>query len=136
MKILNSNLKIELLSHPAQAEGLLYIYIYIYIYIYMCVCVCVLLIAFLCKFRWELHKNAMSHIEESWKQYPTKQQLYCHPPPIFKSIQIRQTRHTGHCWRSKNEHISDILLWTPSQGRVCVGWPTRTCLHQIYRHRM
>ena len=35
-------------------------------------------------------------------------------PPITKSIQVRQTRHAGHHWRSRNELISDILLWTPT----------------------
>ena len=52
-------------------------------------------------------------------------------PPISKTIQIWQTRHAGHCWRSKNELISDILLWTPSHGCACVGWPTRIYLQQL-----
>ena len=46
----------------------------------------------------------------SWRQYPTKQQLYGHLPPIMETIQIRWTRHAGHCWRSKDELISDVLL--------------------------
>ena len=36
----------------------------------------------------------------------------------------------GHCRRSKNELISDVLLWTPSHGCASVGWPTRTYLQQ------
>ena len=36
-------------------------------------------------------------LNKSWKQHPTKQQLYCHLPPISKTIQIRWTRHAGHC---------------------------------------
>ena len=51
-------------------------------------------------------------LNKSWRQHPTKQQLYCHLPLITKSIQVRQTRYLGHCWRSKDELISDILLWT------------------------
>ena len=27
-------------------------------------------------------------------------------------------RHAGHCWRSKDELISDVLLWTPTYGRA------------------
>ena len=46
--------------------------------------------------------------------------------PISKTIKIRRTRHGGHCWRSRSELISDILQWTPSQGRAGVGRPART----------
>ena len=49
-------------------------------------------------------------LKMSWKQYSTKQQLYGHLPPITKNIQVRRTRHAGHCWRSRNELISDVLL--------------------------
>ena len=52
-------------------------------------------------------------LNKSWRQHPTKQQLYGHLPPISKTIEIRRTRHAGHCWRSKDELISDVLLWTP-----------------------
>ena len=62
-------------------------------------------------------------LNKSWKQHPTKQQLYGRLPPISKTIQIRRTRHAGHCWRSKNELISDVLQWTPSHGHVFVGRP-------------
>ena len=34
--------------------------------------------------------------------------------------------HVGHCWRSGDELISDILLWTPSHGRAKAGRPART----------
>ena len=66
---------------------------------------------------------------KSWKQHPTKQQLYDHL--ISKTIQRRRKRHAGHCWRSKDKLISDILLWTPSQGRASVGWPTRNYQQQL-----
>ena len=54
-------------------------------------------------------------LNKSWKQHPTKQQLFGHQHPISRTIQIRRTRHAGHCWRSKNGPISDVVLWTPSQ---------------------
>ena len=60
-------------------------------------------------------------LNKSWKQHLTKQLLYGHSPPISKTIQIRRTRHAEHCWKSKNELISDVLLWTPSHGRASVG---------------
>ena len=52
-------------------------------------------------------------LSKSWRQHPTKHQLYGHLPPITKTIQVRRTRHAGYCWRSKDELISDVLLWTP-----------------------
>ena len=52
-------------------------------------------------------------LNKSWRQYPTRHQLYAHLPPITKTIQARRTRHAGHCWRSKDELITDVLLWTP-----------------------
>ena len=68
-------------------------------------------------------------LNKSWKQHPTKQQLYGHLPPISKTIQIRQTRPAGHCWRSKDELKSDVLLWTPPHG--CARPPTKTYLKQL-----
>ena len=52
-------------------------------------------------------------LNKSWRQHPTRHQLYGHLPPITKTIQVRRTRHPGHCWRCKDELISDVLLWTP-----------------------
>ena len=56
---------------------------------------------------------------KSWQQHPTRRQLYGHLPPITKTIQARRTRHAGHCWRSKDEIVSDVLLWTPAYGPFC-----------------
>ena len=70
-------------------------------------------------------------LNRSWRQHPTNQHLYCHLPPITKTIQIRQTRHTGYCWRSRNELISDVLLWTPSHGWEKAGRPGRTYIQQL-----
>ena len=52
-------------------------------------------------------------LNESWQQHPTRHKLYSHLLPITKTIQARRTRHAGHCWRSKDELISDVLLWPP-----------------------
>ena len=60
---------------------------------------------------------------KSWRQHPTKHQLYGHLPPITKTIQDRRSRHAGHCWRSRDELISDVLLWTPTYGRAKAGQP-------------
>ena len=64
-----------------------------------------------------------------WWQHPTKHQLYGHLPPITKIIQVRRTRHKGHCWMSRDELISDVLLWTPSRAKA--GRPAWTYLQQL-----
>ena len=70
-------------------------------------------------------------LNKSWQQHPTRHELYGHLPPIMKTIQVRQTRHAGHCWRSRDELISDILLWTPTYGWAKAGWPARTYIPQL-----
>ena len=39
--------------------------------------------------------------------------------------------HTGHCWRSKDELISEVLLWTPTYGQAKAGRPARTYIQQL-----
>ena len=70
-------------------------------------------------------------LKRSRRQHPTKQQLNGHLPPITKTIQVRRTRHAGYCWRSRDELISNVLLWTPSHGRAKAGRPARTYILQV-----
>ena len=70
-------------------------------------------------------------LNKSWRQHPTRHQLYGHLPPITKTIQARRTRHAGHCWRSRDELISDELLWTPAYGLAKAGWPAWTYIQQL-----
>ena len=58
----------------------------------------------------------------------TKQQLYGHLPPIMKTIHVRRTRL---CLRSRDELISDLLLWTPSHGRARAWQPARIYIQQL-----
>ena len=62
-------------------------------------------------------------LNKFWWQHPTRHQLYGHLPPITKTIQVRWTRHAGHCWRSRDELIRDVLLWTPTHSRAKAGQP-------------
>ena len=69
--------------------------------------------------------------QECWEQYwiiqhPTKHHLYGHLPPVTKTIQVRRTRLTGHCWRSRDELIRAVLLLTPTYGRAKAGRPAGT----------
>ena len=107
-----------------------HIYIYIYIYIYGCT-------------TWTLTKRLEKKLDgnytrmlrailnKSWQQHPTRHQLYGHLPPITKTIQVRRTRHAGHCWRSRDELIRDVLLWIPTHGRAKAGRPARTYIQQL-----
>ena len=70
-------------------------------------------------------------LNKSWQQHPTRHQLYGHLPPITKTIQARRTRHAGHCWRSKDEIVSDVLLWTPAYGQSKAGQLARTYIQQL-----
>ena len=64
-----------------------------------------------------MEKSLTATTQECCEQYWTspggntspKQQLYGHLPLITKTIQVRRTRHARHCWKSKDELISDIL---------------------------
>ena len=70
-------------------------------------------------------------LNKSWRQQRTKQQLYAHRPSITKTIQVRRTRHLGHSSKSKDELISDILLWTPSHERAKAERPAITNIQQL-----
>ena len=70
-------------------------------------------------------------LNRSWQQHPTRWQLYGHLPPITKTIQARRTRHAGHCWKSKDEIVSAVLLWTPAYGQSKAGRPARTFIQQL-----
>ena len=70
-------------------------------------------------------------LNKSWQQHPTRHQLYGHLPPITKTIQARRTGHAGHCWRSKDELISDVLQWIPAYGQAKAGRPARTYIQQL-----
>ena len=70
-------------------------------------------------------------LNKSCRQHPTRHQIYGHLPPITKTIQARRTRRVGHCWRSKDELIRDVLLWTPAYGQAKAGRPARICIQQL-----
>ena len=70
-------------------------------------------------------------LNKSWRQHPTRHQLYGHLPPITKTIQVRRTRHTGHCWRSKDKFVNDVLLWTPTYDQAKAERPAQTYIQQL-----
>ena len=70
-------------------------------------------------------------LNNSWRQHSSKQQLFSHLPPILKTIKIRWTVHVRLSWRSRDELISNVLLWTPSHGRAKAGQPAQTYIQQL-----
>ena len=70
-------------------------------------------------------------LNKSWRLNPRNQQLYGHLPPIMKTMKVKRTRHAGHCWRRRDELISDVLPWTPSHGLAKAGQPTRSFKQQL-----
>ena len=123
----NNNEVVKLHTHT-HTHTLIYIYIYIEsILLYRCT-------------SWTLTKRLEKKLDGNYtkmlrailrRQHPTKQQLYGHLQSITKTIQVRRTRDAGHCRRSRDELISDVLLWTPSHGRAKVGQPARTYIQQL-----
>ena len=97
-------------------------YLYIYIYIYK---------RLKKKIDGNYTRMLRAILNKSWRQHPTRHQLYGQLPPVTKTIQVRRTRHAGHCWRSKDELISDVLLWTPAYGQAKAGRPARTNIQQL-----
>ena len=77
-------------------------------------------------------------LNKSWRQHPTRHQLYGHLLHITKTIQVRRTRHAGHCWRSRDELIRDLLLWTPPPTWPCKSRTTSRNIHSatMWGYRM
>ena len=69
-------------------------------------------------------------LNKSWRQHPTKQQLYGHLPPVTKTIKLRRTRHAGHGWRSRGELVI-YSCGLHSQGQAKAGGKARTYILQL-----
>ena len=118
------------------------------LYIYICVCVCVhqaavvSILLYGCT-TWTLTKRLEKELDgnytrmlrailnKSWQQHPRRHQLYGHLLPIMKIIQAGRTRHAGQSWRSKDELISDVLLWITAYVQAKAGRPARTYIQQL-----
>ena len=78
----------------------------------------------------QLHKNTVSNIEQVLEATLHKVAAIRPCTTHHENYKVRQTKHAGQCWRSREELISDVLLWTPSHGRAKSGQPARTNLQQ------
>ena len=66
-------------------------------------------------------------LNKSWKQHPTKRNLYRHLPPISQTIQVRQTTQAGHCGEVRTNSFAtfsygllymDIPVLAAQQGHI------------------
>ena len=82
--------------------------------------------------RRQLHKNVVSNIKQVQAASPHKAPtITATCLPSRKLSKLDEPRHAGHCWRSRDELISDVLLWTPTYGRAKAGWPAQTYIQQL-----
>ena len=70
-------------------------------------------------------------LNESWRNHMTNKELYRDLLPISVRLRERRLRFSGHCWRSKSETISQLLMWEPSRGKRTRGRPAMTYLDQL-----
>ena len=62
----------------------------------------------------------------TWQQRITNEGLYGGLPRISSTTWERRLWFSGHCWRSKNEVVSDLVLWEPKHSKRSVGGHART----------
>ena len=71
------------------------------------------------KARQQLHKNAASNLEQVLEAIPQK----------TPTIRPPTSHHENY--PSRDELISDVLLWTPTYNRAKAGRPARTNIQQL-----
>ena len=70
-------------------------------------------------------------LNRSWKDHPNNKEIYGNIPDICTSIRQQRLRFSGHCWRSKLELASDVIIWQPIHGKRKRGRPRRTYVDQL-----
>ena len=70
-------------------------------------------------------------LNKSWKDHISNKDLYLEIPRISASIRKQRLRFAGHCWRSKDELASDVLLWQPTHSKRPRGRPAKTYIDQL-----
>ena len=80
------------------------------------------------KARRELHKNSTSYIEQILEATSHKTTT-ARPPTSYLLSHPNKT--VRHCWRSKDELISDVLSLTPSHRYASAGLPAKTFLQLV-----
>ncbi|KAI8498174.1 hypothetical protein Bbelb_241180 [Branchiostoma belcheri] len=69
-----------------------------------------------------------------WSQHVTNRDLYADLPRFSGKIRSRRLRFAGHCHRSREEIVAELVLWTPKHGRRKAGRQAATyidCLRRV-----
>ena len=61
----------------------------------------------------------------------TNKELYGNLPKISETICERRVRFSGHCWRSREEVVHQLILWAQSHGKRSRGRPPTTYIDQL-----
>ena len=75
--------------------------------------------------------NAASHIEQVLETAPHITAAVRPLTTHHENYQSQTNQTCRHCWRSRDELISDVLLWIPSHGRAKAGRPAQTYIQQL-----
>ena len=67
----------------------------------------------------------------TWQDHPTNAEVYRDSSPVVDVIRERRTRFVEHSFRSKNELVSDLLLWAPEHGNRRRGRPHKNFIDQL-----
>ena len=82
--------------------------------------------------RWQLHKNAACNPQQVLAATPNKTPTVLATCPLSRKLfKLDEPKMQGHCWRSRDELIRDVLLWIPTHGRAKAGRPARTYIQQL-----
>lgn len=57
----------------------------------------------------------------TWRDRLNSDRFYAKLRPVSGTIKERRVRYAGHCWRAKDEIVTELLLWEPRQGRADGG---------------
>ena len=71
-----------------------------------------------------------------WNLHLTNEELYKNIPKISDTIRKQRLSFAGHCWRSKDELASDLLLWIPKHGKRSRGRPRKSYIDQLKEDTM
>ena len=83
------------------------------------------------KARQELPKNSVCCFEQILEAASYKKATVWQLTSHHTNYPVRQAIHARHCWRSKDELISDVFLWTPTHGHTSIDWPAKTCIYEL-----
>ena len=64
----------------------------------------------------------------TWRQCVTNKVLYTGLPRISTTIREGCLWFSGHCWRSKNKVVGDLVLWEPKHGKRSIGGQASTLI--------